>query len=65
MYVYLIKNGDLHKIGITGDLGRRMRELKPDRIVWGSRSDGRKMYGKRPAQKHYFLSTTVTASKVL
>ena len=34
MYVYLIKNGDLHKIGVTGDLDRRMKQLKPDRIIW-------------------------------
>jgi len=33
MYIYLIKNGDLHKIGITRHLERRMRELKPDKIV--------------------------------
>lgn len=30
--VYLIKNGDLHKIGITTDFERRMRELKPDHV---------------------------------
>ena len=30
--VYLIKNGDLHKIGITSNFKRRMRELRPDHI---------------------------------
>lgn len=32
-YVYLIRNRDLHKIGITTDLVRRMRELKPDEVI--------------------------------
>ncbi len=32
-YVYLIRNGDLHKIGITRNLKRRMSELRPDSIV--------------------------------
>ena len=32
-WVYLIRNGDLHKIGITNDLERRMRELKPTEVV--------------------------------
>ena len=30
--VYLIRNGDLHKIGITSDFDRRMRELAPDHV---------------------------------
>ena len=30
--VYLITNGDLHKIGITANFERRMRELKPDHV---------------------------------
>ncbi|MBD1192869.1 GIY-YIG nuclease family protein [Vulcanococcus sp. Clear-D1] len=32
-FVYLIRNQDLFKIGITLDLKRRMEELKPDEIV--------------------------------
>ena len=32
-FVYLIRNGDLHKIGITEDLARRMKQLSPDEIV--------------------------------
>lgn len=32
-YVYLIRNGDLHKIGVTMDLERRMKELRPDEII--------------------------------
>tara|TARA_Y100001968_G_C19290806_1_gene684113 strand:- start:19 stop:609 length:591 start_codon:yes stop_codon:yes gene_type:complete len=32
-WVYLIRNGDLHKIGITRNLHQRMRQLKPDEIV--------------------------------
>ena len=31
--VYLIRNGDLHKIGTTKNLQRRMKQLKPDEIV--------------------------------
>jgi hypothetical protein len=32
-YVYLIRNGDLHKIGRTDNLQRRMKQLKPDQVV--------------------------------
>lgn len=32
-YVYFIRNGDLHKIGVTMDLDRRMKELRPDEVV--------------------------------
>ncbi len=32
-WLYLIKNGDLHKIGITKNIDKRMRQLKPDSIV--------------------------------
>tara|TARA_Y100001968_G_scaffold187889_1_gene172230 strand:- start:349 stop:936 length:588 start_codon:yes stop_codon:yes gene_type:complete len=32
-YVYLIRNKDLHKIGITENLEQRMKQLKPDAIV--------------------------------
>ncbi len=32
-WLYLIKNRDLHKIGITKNLDNRMRQLKPDYIV--------------------------------
>jgi hypothetical protein len=32
-FVYLVRNQDLFKIGITADLKRRMEELKPDEIV--------------------------------
>lgn len=31
-YIYVIANEDLTKIGITTDLKRRMKELKPDKI---------------------------------
>lgn len=31
--VYFIRNQDLYKIGITSDLDRRMKELKPDEIM--------------------------------
>ena len=32
-FVYLIRNKDLFKIGITICLQRRMKELKPDEVV--------------------------------
>ena len=31
--VCLIRNGDLHKIGTTKNVRRRMKELKPDAII--------------------------------
>ena len=32
-WLYLIKNGDLYKIGITKNITARMRQLKPDKII--------------------------------
>ena len=32
-WIYLIRNKDLHKIGITENLEQRMKQLKPDAIV--------------------------------
>tara|TARA_Y100001968_G_scaffold311601_1_gene333862 strand:+ start:919 stop:1464 length:546 start_codon:yes stop_codon:yes gene_type:complete len=32
-WLYLIKNGDLYKIGITKNFNKRMRQLKPDYVV--------------------------------
>ena len=32
-WLYLIKNGDLYKIGITKNFDDRMRQLKPDSII--------------------------------
>lgn len=32
-FVYLIRNGDLHKIGRTDNLQRRFKQLQPDEIV--------------------------------
>ena len=32
-WLYLIKNGDLYKIGITKNVDKRMRQLRPDSIV--------------------------------
>ncbi len=32
-WLYLIKNGDLFKIGITRNLDKRMRQLRPDKII--------------------------------
>ena len=32
-WLYLIKNGDLYKIGITRNFENRMKQLKPDKVV--------------------------------
>ncbi len=32
-WLYLIRNRDLHKIGITKNFDKRMRQLKPDNVV--------------------------------
>ncbi len=32
-WLYLIKNGDLYKIGITKSLEKRLKQLKPDLVV--------------------------------
>jgi len=32
-YVYLVRNGDLHKIGRTDNLQRRLQQLQPDEVV--------------------------------
>ena len=32
-WLYLIKNGDLHKIGITKNFKNRMKQLKPDKVI--------------------------------
>ena len=32
-YVYFVRNQDLYKIGITADLLRRLRELRPDEVL--------------------------------
>ena len=32
-FVYLIRNGDIYKIGITDNLLRRFNQLKPDEVL--------------------------------
>ncbi len=32
-YIYLIRNKDLYKIGITKDIERRLKALKPDEVI--------------------------------
>ena len=32
-WLYIIKNGDLYKIGITKNFDNRMRQLKPDSVI--------------------------------
>ena len=46
-HIYLIKNKDLYKIGVTKDFKRRMKELKPDEIVKVLRIDSYKTLEKK------------------
>ena len=32
-WLYVIRNGDLYKIGITKNFDKRMRQLKPDKVI--------------------------------
>ena len=32
-YVYLVRNGELHKIGRTDYLERRLQQLQPDEVI--------------------------------
>ena len=32
-WLYLIRNGDLYKIGITKNFKNRMKQLKPDNVI--------------------------------
>ena len=32
-WLYIIRNGDLYKIGITKNFDNRMRQLKPDKVI--------------------------------
>ena len=38
-FVYLIRNKDLYKIGITKNLEQRMKQLKPDQIIKTVKTD--------------------------
>ena len=67
-YIYVIANQDLTKIGITTDLKRRMKELRPDKIyatAWlsGFESLERKLHAKfsreRIPQTEYFRLSKV------
>ncbi len=62
-WVYLIRNGDLYKIGITKSLHRRMKQLKPDEIMATIQTDDfrylekqlhTKFKHKRIPQSEYF-----------
>ena len=46
-HIYLIKNKDLYKIGITKDFKRRMKALKPDEIVKVLKIDSYKSLEKK------------------
>ena len=65
-WVYLIRNGDLYKIGRTNNLERRMQELRPDQqvqVMQTNRSHEverelhRRFSGKRIPQTEYFRLT--------
>ena len=51
-WVYLIRNGDLHKIGITQNLEQRMRTLKPDEIVSKLRTENYEQLEKQLHRKY-------------
>ena len=51
-WVYLIRNEDLHKIGITNDLARRMRELKPTEVIKTVRVKNPRKLEKKLHQKY-------------
>lgn len=62
-FVYLIRNKDLYKIGITQNLEQRMKALKPDEILSKLRTDNyeqlekdlhKKYKGVRIPQTEYF-----------
>ena len=67
-FVYLIRNKDLYKIGITENLEQRMKQLKPDEIVATLETEDyeklekelhKKFKSKRIPQTEYFrLSKT-------
>lgn len=65
-WVYLIRNGDLYKIGRTDNLKRRMQELRPDQQVQILQTDRsrevekelhRRFGAKRIPQTEYFRLT--------
>ena len=62
-YIYLIRNGDLFKIGRTDDPKRRMKELKPDEVIAIHQTDDadslektlhKRFKSKRLPQSEYF-----------
>ncbi len=62
-FLYIVKNGDLTKIGITTNIGRRMGQLKPSKIctvveLEEARSLEKKLHkrfkGSRLPQSEYF-----------
>ena len=46
-HIYLIKNEDLYKIGVTRDFKRRMKVLKPDEIIKVLKIDSYKALEKK------------------
>lgn len=72
-WVYLIKNGDLYKIGITENLKQRLKQLKPGVLIQSQKSDRsrnieyelHKLYKKcRIPQTEYFRLTPEQVSDV-
>lgn len=62
-FVYLIRNGDLYKIGRTDHLERRMKQLRPDEVIQVLQTDRsrdleyelhRQFNAKRLPQSEYF-----------
>ena len=72
-WIYLIRNGGLHKIGITQNFEQRMNQLKPDDIVAKKKTDNyveleRQLHNEyaavRPPQTEYFRLTSSGVNQV-
>jgi len=72
-WIYLIRNGGLHKIGITQNFEQRMNQLKPDAIVAKKMTDNyveleRQLHNEyatvRLPQTEYFRLTSSDVNQV-
>jgi len=72
-FVYFIRNQDLHKVGITLDLQRRLKELNPDEVINTVKCSNyealelrihKKFSKERVPQTEYFRLTDAQVSEV-